>query len=168
MATIPGYEGSGRVFGSPTDGREWILDGAVVTDRRWAGNPMTQPSLDAIQEFTVEANAVSAKMSRPVNLIMTVKSGTNQIHGTAFETLRNNAIGLARARTDYYAKAPKAIRNEYGASAGGPLVISQAVQRQEPDVLVCQFRRQAGSLRHNQRLQRAHGGDAQRRFQRRD
>jgi hypothetical protein len=123
MATIPAYEGTGRVFGTPTDGREWILDGAVVTDRRWAGDPMTQPALDSIQEFTVQANAISAKLSRPVSLIMTVKSGTNQLHGTAFETNRNNAIGLARSRTDFYTKPPQLIRNEYGASAGGPVVL---------------------------------------------
>ena len=60
--------GEGRVFGTPSDGREWILDGAVVTDRRWAGDPMTQPALDSIQEFTVQANAISAKLSRPVSL----------------------------------------------------------------------------------------------------
>ncbi len=122
LNTVPGYE-DGRVFGSPTDGREWILDGAVVTDRRWSGNPMTQPSLDSVQEFTVEANALSAKLSRPVSVIMSVKSGTNEIHGTVFETLRNNAIGLARSRTDYYKSPPKLIRNEYGASAGGPVIL---------------------------------------------
>ena len=123
MAMIPGYEGSGRIFGTPSDGREWILDGAVVTDRRWAGDPMTQPALDSIQEFTIQSDAISAKLSRPVSLIMTVKSGTNQFHGTAFETLRNNAIGLARARTDFYTAPPELIRNEYGASAGGPVIL---------------------------------------------
>jgi hypothetical protein len=123
MATVPGYEGSGRVFGTPSDGREWILDGAVVTDRRWAGDPMTQPALDSIQEFSVQANAISAKLSRPVSLIMTVKNGTNAFHGTAFETNRNNGIGLARARTDNYTTPPKLIRNEYGASAGGPVIL---------------------------------------------
>ena len=123
MSMIPGYEGSGRIFGTPSDGREWILDGAVVTDRRWAGDPMTQPALDSLQEFTIQSDAISAKLSRPVSLIMTVKSGTNLFHGTAFETLRNNAIGLARARTDFYTAPPKLIRNEYGASAGGPVIL---------------------------------------------
>src|ERR1044071_2417237 len=32
LSTLPGYEG-GRVFGSPTDGQEWILAGAVISDR---------------------------------------------------------------------------------------------------------------------------------------
>lgn len=123
LATIPGYEG-GRVFGTPSAGQEWVLDGAVMSDRRWSGEaPQTQPPLDAIEEFTVEANAVSARLTRPVNILMSTKSGTNQFHGTAFETHRNNAIGLARSRTDFYEKAPPLIRNEYGVSAGGPVRI---------------------------------------------
>src|ERR1035438_7406917 len=36
---------------------------------------------------------------------------------------RNNAVGLARARTDYYAKPPFLNRNEFGVSAGGPVYI---------------------------------------------
>jgi hypothetical protein len=37
---------------------------------------------------------------------MTTKGGTNLLHGSAFETNRNNAIGLARSRTDNYVKPP--------------------------------------------------------------
>lgn len=129
IATVTGCEGTGRVFGTPTDGREWILDGAVVTDRRWAGDPMTQPTLDAIQEFTIEANAISAKRSRPVSLIMSVKSVSSQFHGSALETYRNNDIGLARSRTDNYSTPPKLIRNEYAVSAGGPLMIPRLYTR---------------------------------------
>jgi hypothetical protein len=122
LGNLPGFEGD-RLNGIFNDATEWVLDGAVVSDRRWNGAPSSQPPMDAIQEFTVVSNAVSAKYSRPAEIIVTTKSGTNSLHGTAFETLRNNAIGLARARTDYYTKPPYLNRNEYGANAGGPLII---------------------------------------------
>src|ERR1017187_10926625 len=82
-----------------------------------------QPGSDSIQEFSVENNNVSAKCARPVCIVATTKSGGNLFHGSAFETNRNNAVGLARARTDYYAKPPFLNRNEFGVSAGGPVYI---------------------------------------------
>ncbi len=123
LNTLPGIEGR-RAFGSPSAAQEWIIDGSVNTDRRWDMNPIPLiPPVDSVQEFSVDASAVSAKHSRPVNVIVSTKSGTNEVHGSAFETHRNNSFGLARSRTDTYAQAPKLIRNEYGVSAGGPLVI---------------------------------------------
>lgn len=122
LATIPGYE-NGRSYGSQEMGKEWILNGAVLTERRWGGVPTIEPGLDSVQEFVVESNAVSAKLSRPTNIMVSTKSGTNTLHGSLFETNRNNGLGLARARTDFYSKAPKLNRNEYGGSLGGPLVI---------------------------------------------
>ncbi len=71
----------------------------------------------------MENNASSAKFTRPTSVIMSTKSGTNAVHGSAFETTRNNSIGLARSRTDFYTQAPHLIRHEYGASAGGPVYI---------------------------------------------
>jgi hypothetical protein len=122
LATIPGLE-SYRMFGSTGDAIEWVLNGSVITDRRWCCGPATKPALDSLQEFTVEANAVSAKVSKPTMMMMSTKNGTNQFHGTAFETARNNAIGLARSRTDNYTSPPPLNRHEFGVSAGGPVFI---------------------------------------------
>ena len=69
------------------------------------------------------SNAVSAKYSRPSEVVISMKSGTNGLHGSAFETNRNNAVGLARSRTDNYTKPPYLNRNEFGVNAGGPLII---------------------------------------------
>lgn len=128
LGTLPGFEGS-RTFGSPTGAQEYILDGSVETDRRWAnppgitGPPAIPPGVDSVQEFAVQNNAVSAKFSRPVSIVLSTRSGTNGLHGSVFETHRNNAIGLARSRTDFYSTPPRLIRNEFGGSAGGPLII---------------------------------------------
>ncbi len=128
-ALLPGSEGSGgtngfRNFGAPAQAQEWIVDGAVVTDRRWNMALFSQdPGVGAVQEFTVDSNAVSAKHSRPSNVIVSTKSGTQQIHGTAYETHRNNGLGLARSRTDFYTKPPYLNRAEFGINAGGPVYI---------------------------------------------
>ncbi|MCL5746404.1 MAG: TonB-dependent receptor, partial [Acidobacteria bacterium] len=129
--TVPGMEGFYplRAYGAATGTADVILDGSSEIDRRWGnppgidGTPSSPPGLDSVQEFTVQTNAVSAKMSRPTNIILSTKSGTNQFHGSAFWTNRNNGYGVARARTDYYTKPPQLNRNEFGISGGGPVVI---------------------------------------------
>lgn len=128
LQTVPGMEGTGRGFGIRDASFEVVLDGSALADRLDYGSTSArityrQPGLDSIQEFRVENNDSSAKFTRPTSIIMTTKGGTNQIHGSAFETNRNNAIGLARSRTDYYTKPPFLNRNEFGVSAGGPVYI---------------------------------------------
>jgi hypothetical protein len=126
ILTQPGLDNTKgqRAFGAPSDAIEFVLDGAVVTDRRYNMALFSQnPGVGAYQEFTVADNSISAKYSRPTNFIVSTRSGTNQLHGTAYETARNNGLGLARSRTDFYTNAPELIRNEFGASAGGPVFI---------------------------------------------
>ena len=87
-----------------------------------------QPGLDSIQEFAVVENAASAKYARPVNIVATTKSGTNQFHGSAFETNRNNDLGVcADAATT--SAAPFLNRNEYGASVRRAGLHPQTLQR---------------------------------------
>jgi hypothetical protein len=121
LAVLPGHEFK-RAFGGIEGGMEYFLDGVAAGDRQWAMEPFSL-SLDSIQEFAEVTNAASAKYSRPANIVLSTKSGANQIHGSAFETARNNAIGLARRRTDTYSKPPYLNRHEYGASVGGPVII---------------------------------------------
>jgi hypothetical protein len=126
ILTQPGLDNSKgqRAFGAPSDAIEFVLDGAVVTDRRYNMALFSQnPGVGALEEFTVVDNAISAKYTRPTNFVVSTRSGTNQFHGTAYETARNNGFGLARARTDFFTTAPQLIRNEYGVSVGGPVWI---------------------------------------------
>jgi hypothetical protein len=71
----------------------------------------------------VETNVSSAKLPRPTTVIMSTKSGTNELHGSVFETHRNNAFGKARRREDNYSKPPQLIRNEFGVSASAPVIL---------------------------------------------
>jgi hypothetical protein len=122
METVPGMEGE-RGEGNRLGSQEYTQDGSPLSDRSYLGRLLKPPGLDTVQEFKVETNNSSAKYSRPISVIMSTRSGTNQFHGSLFETHRNNAIGKARQRQDLYTKAPHSIRNEFGASAGGPLTI---------------------------------------------
>lgn len=122
LVTVPGMEGN-RAYGLREGSHEFVIDGAALSDKLWGGIVRRPPGLDTIEEFKVENNNSSAKFTRPTTVVMSTRSGTNALHGSLFETHRNNALGKARRREEYYGKPPQLIRNEYGASAGGPLII---------------------------------------------
>ncbi|MGA2714452.1 MAG: carboxypeptidase-like regulatory domain-containing protein [Bryobacteraceae bacterium] len=80
-----------------------------------------KPSVDAIAEFKVVTNGYAAEFGRSSSGVVSVpiKSGTNQLHGTAYEFLRNDVIDAK----NLFAKAkPPYKRNDYGASAGAPII----------------------------------------------
>ena len=128
MNTVPGVtfdtDGNLRTFGGRVGTHDVVLDGAALTDEVYGGGTVNRPpGLDSIQEFHVEVNSSSAKYSRPTNVILTTKSGTNEIHGSLFETNRDYGYGVARARDNFTNTAAKLIRNEYGGTVGGPVFI---------------------------------------------
>src|ERR1700722_6214948 len=127
--TVPGVEVTGtRVNGLMGEGMEYSQDGAPMTNRNFGGEAnsaqATLPDPDAVQEAKFETLNSSAQFATPATVILTTKSGTNAIHGSLFETARNNYFGIARARQNpaNYA-APHLVRNEFGASVGGPIYI---------------------------------------------
>ncbi len=122
--TTPGVESGSvpRVWGLRY-ATELLQDGAVLENREWQSIPARPPGLDTIGEVRSETNNSSAKLNRPGTFMITTRSGTNEIHGSVFETARNSALGVARARQDFYLKPPHLVRNEFGASLGGPVYI---------------------------------------------
>lgn len=127
--TVPGLEGNGtRANGLMQEGMEYSQDGAPMTNRNFGGESnsaqATLPDPDSVQEARFETMNSSAQFATPATVILTTKSGTNQFHGSMFETTRNNYFGIARARQDPSDfKAPPLIRNEFGISVGGPIRI---------------------------------------------
>jgi hypothetical protein len=128
-ATTPGLESGGqRANGTMPEGLEYTHDGAPLTNRNFGGEGnSTQaqlPDPDSVQEVKIETLNSSAQFSTPATAILTTKSGTNEVHGSIFETARNNAIGIAKARQNpANFAAPHLVRNEFGGSVGGPIVV---------------------------------------------
>lgn len=79
------------------------------------------PNPDSIQEFNLQANNFTAEYGNAgggvVNIV--TRSGTNQIHGSAFEFLRN---GKLNARNFFAPTQDTLKRNQFGFSAGGPIL----------------------------------------------
>ena len=127
--TVPGLEAGGtRANGLMGEAMEYSQDGAPMTNRNFGGEANTAqstlPDPDSVQEAKFETLNSSAQFATPATVILTTKSGTNNVHGTLFETARNNYFGVAKARQNppNFA-APHLVRNEFGGTVGGPVVI---------------------------------------------
>src|SRR6476659_6275146 len=87
-----------------------------------------RPSLEAISEFKVQTSNYSAEYGASAGAVVTVvtRSGTNELHGSAFEFLRNSA---ADAR-DYFQPAttlkPLYIEHQFGGALGGRIIRNRA------------------------------------------
>jgi hypothetical protein len=92
------------------------------------------PSLDAVQEFKVETSNYSAEFGRMGGAVMNVsiKSGTNQLHGSLYEYLRNDiwdardAFSYVDRDGDGRADPPPLRQNQFGATLGGPILRNRA------------------------------------------
>jgi len=105
--------------GRPTS-NNYTLDGLVNTDTA-LNTPAVILSQDAIQEFKVQSATYSAEYGFSANQINIVsKSGTNQLHGTLFEFLRNDAFD---AKAPLQTATPELRQNQFGFVVGGPIYI---------------------------------------------
>ena len=104
----------------PPDKTEFLLDGISINEQLFDG-VVLRPSVDAILEFKVQSNSFSAEYGRGNAVVnATIKSGTNQVHGTLFEFLRNDALD---ARNFFLAKKAPYRQNQFGFALGGPVVL---------------------------------------------
>ncbi|NWF85126.1 MAG: TonB-dependent receptor [Bryobacteraceae bacterium] len=107
----------------------FMIDGIDNNPNELAGaqrrSEMVQPSIDAIQEFKVQTNAYAAEYGRSMGSVVNVslKSGTNSLHGTAFEFLRNEKLDAKNFFDAPDKPKPPFKRNQFGLSLGGPVVL---------------------------------------------
>ncbi|MGA3131012.1 MAG: carboxypeptidase-like regulatory domain-containing protein, partial [Terracidiphilus sp.] len=126
--TVPGLEGGDLDVGTEYQGTEYVADGVPMDNDNFGGQQNSYgsilPDADAIQEVSFNVIDAPAQYSTPGTVVITTKSGTNELHGSLFETAVNNYWGVAKVRQNpsIYA-APRYIRNEFGGSVGGPLVL---------------------------------------------
>jgi Carboxypeptidase regulatory-like domain len=107
----------------------YLLDGidnnSDTVDFLNGTNFVVLPPVDAVQEFKVQTTNFSAEFGRSGAAILnaTIKSGTNNFHGTVWEFLRNDVLDAA----DFFenagnTKKGKYRQNQFGAAVGGPIV----------------------------------------------
>ena len=129
--TTPGLENCSQSSSCPNglmgQAMEYVADGVSLANREFGGThtgSAEMPDPDSVQEVHVETTGSGAEYATPATAVLTTKSGTNQLHGTMFETARNNAFGISRQRQNpSNFVAPPYIRNEFGAAAGGPIIL---------------------------------------------
>ena len=123
------------VNGARTGANNYTVDGADINDSGSNGTLLNTPSIDAIQEFTLERSNYDASFGRSGGgqVVLATKSGSNQFHGNAYEFSRNNFFnantfgGRASLAAGTPASADNTVPieryNDYGFTLGGPLYI---------------------------------------------
>jgi Carboxypeptidase regulatory-like domain/TonB-dependent Receptor Plug Domain/TonB dependent receptor len=128
-----GLEGSGTFVanGLSSSNNNYILDGIDnnndSVDFLNGASFAIKPPVDAIQEFKVQTSNFSAEFGRAGGAVLnaTIKSGTNQLHGDAWEFVRNDAFDAA----NFFENSPTHVnkgefrQNQFGLTLGGPVYI---------------------------------------------
>lgn len=123
-ATLQGFLAGGIgvwAHGNRDTDNEWNLDGATMSVGFYNWNSFN-PSVDAIQEFKMQTGNYSAEFGfqAGANVNIVTKSGTNQLHGTLFNFLRNDKMD---ARGFFPTSKPKLRQNQFGGTVGGPVYL---------------------------------------------
>jgi hypothetical protein len=109
------------VNGARTDNTNFVIDGFNNQNPR-GGGAQARPPLDSMMEFKMQTTGYSAEYGRLAGgtMNMVLKSGTNRLHGTLFEFLRNDALD---ARGFFDPVKTKLHCNQFGAVADGPVYL---------------------------------------------
>jgi hypothetical protein len=114
------------VNGARATANNWTVDGADINDSGSNQTTVNAPSIDAIQEFTLQRGTYDAGYGRSGGgqILVQIKNGTSAFHGDAYEFVRNTDFNAnewfnkrgSGARGIYH-------RNDYGFTGGGPIYI---------------------------------------------
>ncbi|MCX6637617.1 MAG: TonB-dependent receptor [Acidobacteria bacterium] len=114
-----------RIGGGQGSGWDMTMDGSSVTSGstqyQTERAPISSVPVDAIAEFNVESSGMKAEYGRSMGVIsFATKAGGNQVHGNAFDFIRNNA---ADARGFFAKSAPVFKQHDFGFTLGGPIYL---------------------------------------------
>jgi hypothetical protein len=120
--------GEGGVSGFSSNGQRstsnnFLVDGVDNNDS-FGGTAAQIPSIDSIQEFEVQTNSFSAEYGRNTGSVVNLvtKSGSNRLHGSAYEFLRNDALDARNFFNDSDFAKPAVRLNQFGGTLGGPII----------------------------------------------
>jgi Carboxypeptidase regulatory-like domain/TonB dependent receptor len=125
ISLAPGVTGntfSARINGAPDFSQDFYYDGIPYMNANGGGRQEGGgPPVDAVDEYAIETNPYTASAGRSVGFLnFHLHSGTNSLHGGAWEYLRNNVLD---SRGYFSTTAGTEKQNEYGFKIGGPVYI---------------------------------------------
>ncbi len=125
---VAGADVSIRLNGAPADTEAMLVEGQDATNGWYGTQDQTQPSIEAIQEYAVQTSNFAAEYGAVGGGLfnVTMKSGTNQYHGSGYDYFDNEALNAAEPFTNNGNGGllkPRNRRNDYGFSLGGPVQI---------------------------------------------
>ena len=140
-----GYYGDFSINGQRTQSNYYTVDGVsgntspggasgfpqsatagAVAASTALGTTQALISVDALQEFRIESSSYSAEFGRSPGgqISFETRSGTNDLHGSAFDYLRNSFFDANDWFNDHYQQAMAPLRqNDFGGTTGGPIII---------------------------------------------
>lgn len=125
VVSSAGNNGLGQNEGISVNGargtaNNYLLDGGDNNDPQ-LNTAALIPNPDALEEFSVQTNNFNAEYGRNSGAIINAvtKSGTNQLHGSLYEFVRNDRMD---ARSALALEKGKLRRNQFGGSVGGPII----------------------------------------------
>src|SRR6266567_1864751 len=142
---LPGYNGDFSVNGQRAESNYYTVDGVAanagagyptgyaqaanggtIAASTALGTTQSLISVDALEEFRVSSSSYSAEYGRTPGgqFSFGTRSGTNALHGVAFDYLRNNIFDANDWFNNHYQRAQPALRqNDFGGTIGGPVDI---------------------------------------------
>src|SRR5213593_917103 len=113
------------VNGMRVRSNNFMIDGQDINEPGVAGRAQAINNPDIVQEIRLITNQFAAEYGRAAGSVMNVvtRSGTNNLHGTAFWFHNDNALNApSNLDKNAFAKAPFRVENQIGATAGGPII----------------------------------------------
>lgn len=141
---VAGDSWQSRINGSPAFSKEVVLDGASASIYIGGNMGESSPSMEALEEFRVQTSGMSAEFGRTgggiFNFVM--RSGTNQIHGSAMGQLHNESFDANTFANNFYGR-PRQLdrRHNYAFSGGGPVYIPKIYNGKDKTFFYVAFER---------------------------
>jgi hypothetical protein len=110
------------ILGQRSGHNLYLVDGVSVTDEAF-NNLVLSPSVDAVQEVNINQTSYDAEFGGKSGGVINVitKSGSNNIHGSVFEFVRNDIFDARNFFVSPTSSKPPFKQNQFGASIGGPI-----------------------------------------------
>src|SRR5215469_12407918 len=112
-----------NVLGQRSGHNLYLIDGATVTDEHF-NNMVIAPSIEAISEFNIQKTSYAPEFGGKSGAVINVvtRSGSNDVHGSLFEFVRNDIFDAKNFFDSPGAPIPPFRQNQFGGSFGGPVI----------------------------------------------